>query len=192
MDKYISVLEALIIVISICVLWTDIYMEDWVSVMIFIATITLCHYVLKFPVFVAFALAGILASISNLCGSRGQIEENYKEKKDIEDDDDDDEEEDEDVPSLESLTKGNVIDKTSTLMNTIKNIDPKTIKEMTQDTTSLLKSQTELMSTIEKLTPVIEQGMNLMDKFNGKKNSTKDLFEKFDKAKKLVGKKRKN
>lgn len=184
------IVESLIIIISVCVLWTETFMQDWCSVIIFISVVTLSHYVLKFPVYVAFGLAGILASLSNIVKRKRAVKENYSENKDEEDDDEDDDEEEDksemkesSVPSLELLTKSNALDKTSTLMNTIKNMDPKTITEMTEDTNKLLSSQSELMKTITELTPVIEKGMKLMDKFKGD-GKTEELFQKMAKMSK--------
>ena len=62
--------------------------------------------------------------------------------------------------------------------------DPKTLKNMTKDTTSLIKSQSELMGMIQQMQPVIQKGLSLVDKFHGE-GKTEKLFKQYDNLKKL-------
>ena len=71
------VVETLIILISICVLWTQTYIQDWKSVFLFLFVVSFCQYVLETPVYVSFGLAGILSCVMNVTLSRV---ENYIER----------------------------------------------------------------------------------------------------------------
>ena len=206
------VIEALIVIISICVLWTQAYMQDWKSVILFICIICLCNYVLKSPVYVAFGLAGILACLMNITyriesysnSKDSKVSEKKSDKTektekteegdgddgdnsgddggDDDNDDGDDDEEKEDV-TVQSK-KDNPIDMGETIKGALQNFDPKTLKNMTKDTTSLIKSQTELMNIIQQMQPVINKGLSLVDKFHGD-GKTEKLFEQFEKLTQL-------
>ena len=117
---------------------------------------------------------------------------------DDEDDDDDaneDEDEDEDHDHTHTLShshekfdsKNNPLDMKATIKDALVNFDPDTLKNMTKDTSKLIKEQAELMSTISKMQPIIEKGMNMLDKFQGN-GKTQELFEKFAKMQKLKNK----
>jgi len=85
-------IEPLIIIISLCVLTTEIYMQDWLSVILYFFILCLCHYVLKIELYVSFGIAGICASVLNL--TKRLKHESFTEE-DEEEDKDEDEEEDE-------------------------------------------------------------------------------------------------
>ena len=141
------VVETLIIIISICVLWTQTYIQDWKSVFLFLFVVSLCHYVLETPVYVSFGLAGILSCVMNVTLCRV---ENYSESglKNLSNDSDDessstdaevDAGEDEDDEDDSKPIDDNPIDMGSTIKDALQNFDPKTLKNMTKDTTSLIK-----------------------------------------------------
>ena len=193
------VIETLIILISVCVLWTQTFMQDWKSVILFLFVLSLCHYVLKTPVYVAFRNAGILSCIMNMTYSRETFKNNNEEKDDEDDTDDKDDTEDEDDTDDEendvvdeedtddkedNVKNNNPIDMGETIKDALQNFDPKTLKNMTKDTTSLIKSQTELMNIIQQMRPVISKGLSLVDKFHGD-GKTEKLFEQYNQLKKL-------
>ena len=155
------VIETLIVIISICVLWTQAYIQDWKSVILFICVICLCNYVLKSPVYVAFGLAGILACLMNIT-YRIESYSNSKESKESkkktektttktnEDDDDADTDTDDDADDIEKADdvenvddvekedlsveskKDNPIDMGETIKGALQNFDPNTLKNMTK------------------------------------------------------------
>ena len=195
------VTETLIIIISVFVLWTQTYLQDWKSVILFLFVISLCHYVLKTPVYVAFGIAGILScllylSYSNVEGySVKEDEEDLGDEDDLddlddededgdEDDEDDEGEEDEEDEVDSKPVNNNPIDMEETIKGALENFDPKTLKNMTKDTTSLIKSQSELMGMIQQMQPVIQKGLSLVDKFHGE-GKTEKLFKQYDNLKKL-------
>tara|TARA_B000000565_G_scaffold11433_2_gene8431 strand:- start:2910 stop:3542 length:633 start_codon:yes stop_codon:yes gene_type:complete len=202
------VTETLIIIISVFVLWTQTYLQDWKSVILFLFVISLCHYVLKTPVYVAFGIAGILScllylSYSNVEGysvkedlgdedeedevDLDDEEDGEEDEEDDEDDEDDEGEEDEEDEEDEVDSKpvnNNPIDMEETIKGALENFDPKTLKNMTKDTTSLIKSQSELMGMIQQMQPVIQKGLSLVDKFHGE-GKTEKLFKQYDNLKKL-------
>ena len=200
------VIETLIIIISVFVLWTQTYLQDWKSVILFLFVISLCHYVLKTPVYVAFGIAGILScllylSYSNIEGysvkededelgdvddldddEDGEDDEDDEDDEDEEDEEEEDEEEEEEVDS--KPVNNNPIDMEETIKGALENFDPKTLKNMTKDTTSLIKSQSELMGMIQQMQPVIQKGLSLVDRFHGE-GKTEKLFKQYDNLKKL-------
>ena len=169
------VTETLIIIISVFVLWTQTYLQDWKSVILFLFVISLCHYVLKTPVYVAFGIAGILScllylSYSNVEGysvkedlgdedeedevdldDEEDGEEDEEDDEDDEDEEDDEGEEDEEDEVDSKPVNNNPIDMEETIKGALENFDPKTLKNMTKDTTSLIKSQSELMGMIQQI-----------------------------------------
>ena len=84
-------------------------------------------------------------------------EDDTDDKDDTEDEDDTDDEEndvvdEEDTDDKEDNVKNNnPIDMGETIKDALQNFDPKTLKNMTKDTTSLIKSQTELMNIIQQI-----------------------------------------
>lgn len=199
------VTETLIIIISVFVLWTQTYLQDWKSVILFLFVISLCHYVLKTPVYVAFGIAGILScllylSYSNVEGysvkedlgdedeedevDLDDEEDGEEDEEDEEDDEGEEDDEDEEDEVDSKPVNNNPIDMEETIKGALENFDPKTLKNMTKDTTSLIKSQSELMGMIQQMQPVIQKGLSLVDKFHGE-GKTEKLFKQYDNLKKL-------
>lgn len=200
------VVETLIIIISVCVLWVQTYMHDWKSVIFFLSIVSVCHYVLKMPVYFSFGVSGILSCLMNVTYCRTSVEQYSVKEKPITDDSDENEDENEDdakeevddevedesnelddgnkarhknsnAKTGEKALENNPIDMNATIQDALEKFDPSTLKNMTKDTTSLIKSQTELMNIIEQMQPVISKGLSLVDKFNNGK--TEDLFKKY-------------
>ena len=180
------VIETLIIIISICVLWTQTYIQDWKSVFLFLFVVSFCHYVLETPVYVSFGFAGILSCVMNvtLCRVENYSENGIKLDSDEDDDSSTDEEEEQGVEDDSEPINDNPIDMSSTIKDALQNFDPKTLKNMTKDTTSLIKQQTELMNVISQMQPVISKGLSLVDKFHGD-GKTEKLFKQYSELSKL-------
>ena len=77
------VIETLIIIISVFVLWTQIYIQDWKSAILFLFVLSLCHYVLKTPVYAAFGIAGIISCLLNLSYSKIESYSNKGDKEEV-------------------------------------------------------------------------------------------------------------
>ena len=104
------VIETLIIIISVFVLWTQTYLQDWKSVILFLFVISLCHYVLKTPVYVAFGIAGILSCLLYLSYSNVEgysVKEDEDDLDDL-DEDEEDEEDDDDTEVEEDVDEEDV------------------------------------------------------------------------------------
>ena len=204
-------IELLIIIICIAILATQVYIQDWNAVIIFITILSLCHYVIKLDTYIAFGLSGILACVMNLYSRLRQ--ESFVNEDEEDEEDDDEEENPEDAlaelveeddgehehsfshshPPSDSThehfsSKSNPIDVNTTIKDALTNFDPQTLKNMTKDTTKLIKEQSELMKTISQMQPIIEKGMGLLDKFQGE-GKTEELFNKFAKLQKANKKK---
>jgi hypothetical protein len=59
------------------------------------------------------------------------------------------------------------IDAGSTVMNALKALKPDQIKAMTQDTKQLLETQKNLMDMLKTFSPMMQEGKQMMDTFNG-------------------------
>jgi hypothetical protein len=59
------------------------------------------------------------------------------------------------------------IDAGSTVMNALKALKPDQIHAMTQDTKQLLETQKNLMEMLKTFSPMIQEGKQMMDTFNG-------------------------
>tara|TARA_Y100000389_G_C17470636_1_gene530333 strand:- start:2691 stop:3173 length:483 start_codon:yes stop_codon:yes gene_type:complete len=152
-------------------------MQDWKSVIIFLSVLILSFYVLKLELYISFGLSGICACLMNLCIRLEHFSQNNIVDEEVEEEDDDEAEtddEDDDDDEVETPK----IDVTSTIEGALQNFDPKTLRDMTKDTKSLIKEQTDLMATISKMQPVIEKGMEMLDKYQGS-GKTEELFNKF-------------
>ena len=183
------ILETTIIILSILILGSKVYVQDWISVLTFLFVSSLCHYVFKTDNYITLGLAGIIACFVTLVGKKVKesfdmenIDEELEEPLDEEEELDEEELDDEEGEEEEEFS--NKIDMKSTIKNALENFDPKTLENMTSDTKKLIKSQSELMSTIEKMEPVIAKGMSLLDKFQGD-GKTEQLFKNFDKLRKM-------
>jgi len=62
---------------------------------------------------------------------------------------------------------GSYIDKGSTISNALKSLKPEQIKEMTRDTQQLLETQKNLMEMLKTFAPMISEGKEMMNTFNG-------------------------
>ena len=200
------ILEITIILLSILVLGAKVYVQDWMSVLAFLFVLILCHYVFKTDNYISLGLAGIIACFVTLVGKK--VSESFENKTENAEENGNLDEEDEDLGEEDVVEEEDVaeeegeedvveeeegeeededstkIDMKSTIQNALQNFDPKTLENMTNDTKKLIKSQSELMSTIEKMEPVISKGMSLLDQFQGN-GQTEKLFKNFDKLRKM-------
>ena len=193
-------IQSLIIILSIIVLWTLTYIQDWTSVFLFMFILTLSNYIFKLPDPICFGLSGIFACLMHIkfanietfktendeneneeyTDDENDIDDNEVDEDEIDEIDEDDAEDatEEDESDFKNSDKSNPIDMTATIKNALNNFDPTTLEKMTNDTTNLIKSQSELMNVIEQMQPVISKGMALVDKFQGN-GKTEELFKKF-------------
>lgn len=56
-----------------------------------------------------------------------------------------------------------------TLKDAYQNMTPEQIENMTKDTKELMTSQKELMTTLQTMTPIVKEGMKMMEMFNSLK-----------------------
>jgi len=201
-------IQSLIIILAIVVLWTLTYIQDWKSVIGFLTILFTTYYLFNIEnEYICFGLAGIVACILHVNFTNIEsfkLDEKVKEKKEnkdnTKDDDDEEDDDDEDIDDIDDIddeiedyddnsnktdtdtsftnSDKNPIDMTETIKTALSNFDPKTLENMTNDTTKLIKSQSELMNVIEQMQPVISKGMALVDKFQGS-GKTEELFKKF-------------
>ena len=200
-------IHSLIIIFSIIILWTLTYIQDWKSVFSFILCLVFSYYFLNYDEYVSFAMSAIVACIihlnTNIENFKIETEKNTNDDDDDDndnhdEDDEDDEDEDDDDDEIDTKDEDDIniekdetdesyfnnsnknpIDMTETIKSALNNFDPKTLEAMTNDTTKLIKSQSELMKVIEQMQPVISKGMALVDKFQGKGGKTEQLFKQF-------------
>jgi len=70
--------------------------------------------------------------------------------------------------SLPSDAKGGAhIDAGTTMMNALKSLKPEQITSMTQDTKQLIETQKNLMDVLKTFSPMISEGRDMMQMFNG-------------------------
>jgi hypothetical protein len=62
---------------------------------------------------------------------------------------------------------GFFIDQGTTLMNALNGLKPDQIKSMTNDTKQLIETQKSLMGMLDSLAPMMKEGSNLLNMFNG-------------------------
>jgi len=62
---------------------------------------------------------------------------------------------------------GTYVDTGSTISNALKSLKPEQIKEMTRDTQQLLETQKNLMEMLKTFAPMISEGKEMMNTFNG-------------------------
>ena len=72
------------------------------------------------------------------------------------------------TPSEEPTPSDVSLDLGETIRDAYAKLTPEQLTSMTNETKELMKTQTQLMKTLEGLTPIVENGMNIIQKFNGK------------------------
>ena len=172
--------------------------EKWESTVLFVVIGLLAHNYTKNMIFVlllAIIGTGILTSFI-------KFNEGFKEGAEHEGDDDDggegdgedDEEEDdeEDDEDQEDFTS-NHVDKASTMSKNLENIKNIVgsggINKMTRETAALMKQQNQMLENMEKMKPLTEQAVGLVDKLESS-NLVKTMATnkaKFQNASKQLG-----
>ena len=172
--------------------------EKWESTVLFVVIGLLAHNYTKNMIFVlllAIIGTGILTSFI-------KFNEGFKEGAEHEGDDDDggegdgedDEEEDdeEDDEDQEDFTS-NHVDKASTMSKNLENIKNIVgsggINKMTRETAALMKQQNQMLENMEKMKPLTEQAVGLVDKLESS-NLVKTMASnkaKFQNASKQLG-----
>lgn len=108
----------------------------------------------------------------------GDSENTDDENENENDDDENDQPDDDEVDELPEIDIG------KTFRNAYANLNPKQIENMTKDTKELVKTQSNLISTLKNLEPVVTQGISLLDKFQGV-GSTAKMFKDMSMKNKL-------
>tara|TARA_Y100000389_G_C17468996_1_gene528509 strand:- start:4550 stop:5176 length:627 start_codon:yes stop_codon:yes gene_type:complete len=193
------IVDTVVIVVSLLLLAKQIFNSEWVSVFVFVG-VMMALYVLEQPNYICVGIPGIIVclmvlmtvenfenkessskKIKDLLESDNENKneetddaekENVKitESDDKTEEDDDNEDDDEDDYETPSIDIG------KTFRDAYANLNPKQINDMTKDTKELVKTQTNLIATLQNLEPVVKQGISLLDKFQGE-GSTSKMFK---------------
>lgn len=161
--------------------------EKWESTVLFVVIGLLAHNYTKNMIFVlllAIIGTGILTSFIKF--NEGFKEGAEHEGDDDEEEDDEEDEEDEDFTS-------NHVDKASTMSKNLENIKNIVgsggINKMTRETAALMKQQNQMLENMEKMKPLTEQAVGLVDKLESS-NLVKTMATnkaKFQNASKQLG-----
>ena len=168
--------DTIVIVVSLFLLLKQTMKSEWVSVFVFVGLMMLL-YVLQQPNYVCVGVPAIvvcvmaLTNIESFENNKKEKKEEKEEEKEEEKDEDDDEEE----PEIN-------IDIGKTFRDAYANLNPEQIEHMTKDTQDLVKTQTNLIKTLQNLEPVVKQGISLLDKFQGEGSTSKMFKELAQKA----------
>ena len=174
--------------------------QKWESTILFVIIGLLAHNYTKNMIFVlllAILGTGILTSFIKFNeGFKEGVEHDDDEDKDKDDDDDDDdeeEEEDEDKKEEEEQFTSNHVDKASTMSKNLENIKNIVgsggINKMTRETAALMKQQNKMLENMEKIKPLTEQAVGLVEKLESS-NLVKTMASnkaKFQNASKQLG-----
>jgi len=170
--------------------------QKWESTILFVIIGLLAHNYTKNMIFVlllAILGTGILTSFI-------KFNEGFKEGADEEDEEDEEEEEEEggeddeeeDEEDQEEFTS-NHVDKASTMSKNLENIKNIVgsggINKMTRETAALMKQQNKMLENMEKIKPLTEQAVGLVDKLESS-NLVKTMASnkaKFQNASKQLG-----
>ena len=164
MSTPVEIIKKIVIALALIYVTVHTYMKNWQPVLTFILILIISN-VLNVDTSIAFLSAMLLAYASydlinmelmeSFESSEDEEEEKVEEKK----------VEEKDTPTEES---GVSLDLSETLRDAYSKLTPEQLTSMTNETKELMKTQTELMKTLEGLTPIVEGGMNIIQKFSGK------------------------
>lgn len=194
--SYSILLETTLIVLCVVLLLFKILTKEWKYVLIFLAFATLGTLSKMKPVIV-FGTATVL-TIAICFFTKESLEESFENDSDTDkkvdatpaDDEKEngDEKKDEKDPENEKTPQKDdfAIDMASVMKDAYKQFSPEQLKNMTMETKELMETQANLMTTLKSLTPIVEQGMKLVDTFqNTSKNGNKTTADLFAAIKKL-------
>lgn len=174
MSTPVEIMKKIVIALALIYVIVHTYMTNWQPVLTFISILIISKV---FNVLTATAfLAAMLISYISYDLFNMEIMESFESS---EDEDEEDEKVDEKVEVKEDKvakteaskepTSGDVsLDLGETLRDAYSKLTPEQLTSMTNETKELMKTQTQLMKTLEGLTPIVENGMSIIQKFNGK------------------------
>lgn len=171
--------------------------QKWESTILFVIIGLLAHNYTKNMIFVlllAILGTGILTSFIKFnegFKEGAEHEGDEVEEEEVEEDDEEDDEEDE--KEEEEQFTSNHVDKASTMSKNLENIKNIVgsggINKMTRETAALMKQQNKMLENMEKIKPLTEQAVGLVDKLESS-NLVKTMASnkaKFQNASKQLG-----
>tara|TARA_B100001175_G_C19362160_1_gene567663 strand:+ start:314 stop:910 length:597 start_codon:yes stop_codon:yes gene_type:complete len=178
MSTPVEIMKKIVIALALIYVIVHTYMTNWQPVLTFISILIISKV---FNVLTATAfLAAMLISYISYDLFNMEIMESFESSEDEDEEDNKvDEKVDEKVEVKEDKvaktevskepTSGDVsLDLGETLRDAYAKLTPEQLTSMTNETKELMKTQTQLMKTLEGLTPIVENGMSIIQKFNGK------------------------
>lgn len=173
MSTPVEIMKKIVIALALIYVIVHTYMTNWQPVLTFISILIISKV---FNVLTATAfLAAMLISYISYDLFNMEIMESFESS---EDEDEEVEEKVEEKVKEDKVAKKEVsknstsgdvsLDLGETLRDAYSKLTPEQLTSMTNETKELMKTQTQLMKTLEGLTPIVENGMSIIQKFNGK------------------------
>lgn len=173
MSTPVEIMKKIVIALALIYVIVHTYMTNWQPVLTFISILIISKV---FNVLTATAfLAAMLISYISYDLFNMEIMESFESS---EDEDEEVEEKVEEKVKEDKVAKKEVskeptsgdvsLDLGETLRDAYAKLTPEQLTSMTNETKELMKTQTQLMKTLEGLTPIVENGMSIIQKFNGK------------------------
>ena len=179
MSSPVEIMKKIVIALALIYVIVHTYMTNWQPVLTFISILIISKV---FNVLTATAfLAAMLISYISYDLLNMEIMESFESSEDENEEDKKDEKvevkvkEDtvskkevskEPTPSEEPTPSDVSLDLGETIRDAYAKLTPEQLTSMTNETKELMKTQTQLMKTLEGLTPIVENGMNIIQKFN--------------------------
>jgi len=175
MSSPVEIMKKIVIALALIYVIVHTYMTNWQPVLTFISILIISKV---FNVLTATAfLAAMLISYISYDLLNMEIMESFESSEDENEEDKKDEKVEvkvkEDTVSKKEVSKEPTpsdvsLDLGETIRDAYAKLTPEQLTSMTNETKELMKTQTQLMKTLEGLTPIVENGMNIIQKFNGK------------------------
>ena len=184
MSSPVEIMKKIVIALALIYVIVHTYMTNWQPVLTFISILIISKV---FNVLTATAfLAAMLISYISYDLLNMEIMESFESSEDENEEDKKDEKDEkvevkvkedtvskkevskEPTPSEEPTPSDVSLDLGETIRDAYAKLTPEQLTSMTNETKELMKTQTQLMKTLEGLTPIVENGMNIIQKFNGK------------------------
>lgn len=175
MSTPVEIIKKIVIALALIYVIVHTYMNNWQPVLTFILILILSN-VLNVDTSIAFLVAMLVAYASydlinmELMESFESSEDEEEEKDEIKVEEKVEKKVEEKVEEKDTSPEesGVSLDLGETLRDAYGKLTPEQLTSMTNETKELMKTQTELMKTLEGLTPIVEGGMNIIQKFSGK------------------------
>ena len=175
MSSPVEIMKKIVIALALIYVIVHTYMTNWQPVLTFISILIISKV---FNVLTATAfLAAMLISYISYDLLNMEIMESFESSEDENEEDEKDEKVEvkvkEDTVSKKEVSKEPTpsdvsLDLGETIRDAYAKLTPEQLTNMTNETKELMITQTQLMKTLEGLTPIVENGMNIIQKFNGK------------------------